>query len=90
MSSASTPRSAPDLRRGRRPLARIGDLAAIFRERIDAERGAEIRRRGSLAVLDRNAGRIRHAIDGVERRDDRGRIGESGVADAGADVGSRG
>ena len=80
-------RDQPLLRGRAAAVARIGDLATLFGERVDAQRGAEIGGGVRLDVLDRNARRIRDPIDRVESRCDARGITERRIAQLAADFG---
>ena len=74
------PGAQPSNRLDAGALARIGDLSALLSEGVDPQCGAHVGRGGSLAVLDRDAGRVRDPIDSVERGDDRSCVDKRGIA----------
>lgn len=66
-------------------LARVSDLAPIFRKGIDTECGAKVGGRLGFGVLNLNAGGIRHTIDGIEGCRDSSRVDQCCIAHRGAD-----
>jgi hypothetical protein len=88
LSEAVTSRSAVRSPKPLFALARVSDLAPIFRKGIDAECGAKVDGRLGFSVLNLNACGIRDTIDGIEGRRDCSRVDQCRITHLGADFAS--